>query len=106
MKQKYVRTGKTYVAIDRSIASQWWSRPFSEMVAAANSGVLGVNVVVDPGEDREVEEFNETTRQKDKKVIFVEENPYRVKNAMVFRPAGKLDGFDRDDVAALHSQGW
>lgn len=103
------RCGRLYVSVPRSFVAKYQHQPFSVMLAASQSGVDGIAQVVDPGFDREIEKDEDDGKGgfvKVTKKIFVEEFPCRVKNASVFRPAGKKDGFDREDVAMLHSQNW
>ena len=100
------RTGRRFVAVPREVVTRWHHKPFSELWAAADTGVDGISRVVDPGIDKEVEYKDSRTGEFAKKTIFVQDYPYYVRNQSVFRPSGKSEGFDRDDVAALHTQGW
>lgn len=101
-----VRKGRKYIAVPRAVAAKWWHCPFSAMEKAAETNVDGIALVVDPGQDREYSHIDSDSRQEEKWVEFVDEFPYYVRGAMVFRPSGRHEGFGCDDVAALHTQGW
>ena len=88
---------KVYVSVPRKSCAAWWPKSWSEMVEAARAGVDGMEFIENPGGWRD---------KPNGEKVFVETNPFTVKGAMAFRPAGRSDGFDRDDVATLHSQGW
>jgi hypothetical protein len=109
VKEYAKRCGRTYVAVPRAVIAKWQHRPFSEMLVASETGVDGISRVIDPGMDREIEvdEPDDSGKvAKVKKMIFIEEYPYRVKDTSVFRLVGKKDGWSRDDVATLHTQNW
>ncbi len=76
---------------------RWWPRPYSELRAAATEGTDGLVIHVTP---------KKTFEKADGTLKEVDDYPFIERGAMTFYAAGKRDGFNRDDVATLHTQGW
>ena len=90
-----------YVCVPRAVASAWWPKPYSEIRAAAVAGVDGISLVVAP--KLRVPDPKKTAEGAMREV---DHYPYTVRGQMVFREGGISDGYDRNDVASLHSQGY
>jgi hypothetical protein len=90
----------TYVIVPKAVCPQWWPRPWSEMLAAADRGDDGLAIASQP--KISVPDPKRTGQTKE-----VDDYPYTVKGAMVFRAAvAHWDGAWRGDTAMLHTQGW
>ncbi len=90
-----------YVVIPRKVCERWWHKPFSEIKAAAIDGVDGIELALAPKKL-----VPDPKSAKKDAMREVDDYPYLVRGAMVFREAGRFEGFNREDVATLHTQGW
>jgi hypothetical protein len=90
-----------YVVVPRAVCKAWWPKPYSEIRAAAEAGVDGIELAQQPKKLVPDPKSVEKDAMKE-----VDDYPYIVRGAMVFREAGRFEGFNREDVATLHTQGW
>jgi hypothetical protein len=93
---------RVFVVVPRVVCGDWWPRPWSELVAAAESGVGGLSMAVNP-----VKKIPNLTSPEPGATKDVDDYPYVVRGHMVFRQGqANWDGPARTETAFLHTQGW